>query len=82
MYKTLQESPLASELQGKAMGSRIRLSLDQRMRPVTRKPNGVMTRLRSKMMDSYQSQRLWSQAPRKSMIQERRNVPEAEGGRL
>jgi len=50
------------------------------MRTITRKANGVRTRLRSKRMGSYQSQRLWSQAPRKSMIQKPGKVPEAKEG--
>lgn len=81
MYKALHESPLGSELQSKAVGIQGQsMSLDQRVRTSTRKPSGVMTRLGSKRMDSYQSQKLWSPAPIQSMIQKPGKVPNVEGG--
>lgn len=45
----------------------------------TRKPNGVVSRLASKSIESYPSQRLWGQVPGKSMTQKPGKVPRVEG---
>lgn len=51
------------------------MPVDQRMRTGTRKLNEVGTRLSSKSTEGYQSQRLWSHIPRKSMTQKPGKVP-------
>lgn len=54
--------------------------MGQEMRTGPRKPNGVMTRLGSRITNNYPSQRLWSQVvPRKPMIQKIGKVAKAKG---